>query len=60
MESMMPRCRWKDAWSYASNQEDSFQGFDCDMQQTEILSVVISSTNIRLIKLYAEPYITVR
>lgn len=59
MQSLSPRCTWKDEWSHASVHGNSVQGFDCNMQQTEILSVEISSTNIRLIKLYVEPFITV-
>lgn len=59
MQSLSPRCTWKDEWSYASANGNSVQGFDCNLQQTEIISVELSSTNIKLIKLYVEPYITV-
>ena len=55
----MPLCSYREDWSHVAKNQLSYKGFQCDMQQTEIISVVIDSTNIKLIKMFAEPYITV-
>ena len=57
MTGYMPGCTWKPEWSVFG--DASQQGFECNMQQTEIVSVVIDSTNIKLIKMFALPLITV-